>query len=237
MKRFWREASVGERNGGSTIQLDGRPLRLPGGAPLRVDGRALAEAIAAEWQAAGGAVGGEMSYEDVPLTRLAGTAQERIAPDPEGTIDGLARYGESELLCYRATGPDALVHRQRTQWQPWLDWAARSLDANLLVTAGVMPVVQDKQALKALRSAVAAYDAYGLAGLGLAVPALGSLVLGLALGQGRLDAAAAQALATLDERFQAELWGEDAEAAARQRRIGEEVALADRFMTLSRAGR
>jgi chaperone required for assembly of F1-ATPase len=235
MKRFWDKAEVHRQASGLAVVLDGRPMRLPGGPQLLLPNLALAEAIAGEWQLAGGAPGGEMTYADVPLTRLAGTARERIAPDPEPTVDALAEYARSDLLCYRAEAPEALVRRQAREWQPWLDWAALTFDAPLRVTGGLMPVPQPPHALRALRNAVAACSPEILAGLGIVVPALGSLVLGLALAEGRLEAAQAHDLATLDERFQAELWGEDAEAAARRRNIGEDIALAARFMALSRA--
>ena len=234
MKRFWDSAEVAAEAGGWRVLLDGRPLRLPGGGPLLLDRPALARAVAAEWQAAGTAKGGEMSYADVPLTRLAGTAQDRIAPNPEPVVLELARYGESDLLCYRAERPDALVRRQAGQWQPWLDWAEATFGARLRVTAGVMPVVQDTRAVAALAQAVAAHDALALAALGIAVPALGSLVLGLALAAGRLDAATAHALATLDETFQEEIWGRVDEAAVRRARIAGEVAVAGRFLELCR---
>ncbi len=235
MKRFWDQASVAPAEGGYAILLDGRPIHLPGGPVLVVPSARLADAIAQEWQAAGGVKGGEMSFADTPLTRLAGTAQERIAPDPGPVIDALARYAETDLLCYRADTPPVLVERQSREWQPWLDWAALSYDALLRVTAGVTHVRQSEQALAALRRALASLDPWTLAGLGVAVPALGSLILGLALAQGALDAAAAHRLASLDELFQAELWGHDAEAEGRRSGIAEEVALAARFMELARS--
>src|SRR5271157_3927824 len=119
MKRFWDTASVAPAGHGFAVLLDGRPMQLPGGPELRIRPRRLAEAIAAEWQAAGGTKGGEMSFADTPLTRLAGTAQQRVAPDPAPTIDAIARYAESDLLCYRAETPDELVARQAREWQPW----------------------------------------------------------------------------------------------------------------------
>jgi chaperone required for assembly of F1-ATPase len=210
-------------------------VRLPGGGPLRLGPPALAAAIRAEWQAAGEARGGEMSYADVPLTRLAGTAQERIAPNPEPVALELARYAETDLLCYRAAQPEALAGRQAAQWQPWLDWAETRYGARLHVTAGVMHIAQDPAALALLAQAVAAHDALALAALGVAVPALGSLVLGLAMAEGRLDGAAAHALATLDETFQEELWGRDELALDRRRRIGADLAVAARFLALCRA--
>lgn len=178
--------------------------------------------------------GGEMDWTDVPLTRLAGTAQERIAPDPEPVALEIAGYGATDLLCYRAEGPEALVRRQREQWQPWLDWAEREYGARLRITSGVMPVTQDPSALAALARAVAAQAPFALAALGLAVPALGSLVLGLAVAGLRLDAASAFALASLDESFQAELWGRDELAEERRRRMASEVAVAAQFLGLVR---
>jgi chaperone required for assembly of F1-ATPase len=210
-------------------------MRLPSAALLVVASRPLAEAIAEEWQAAGGGKGGEMSFSDTPLTRLAGTAQERIGPDPHPTIDAIARYGESDLLCYWAETPDALVRRQEAEWQPWLDWAARTHDAPLRMARGVAFVKQHHDAIAALRGAVAAHDADTLAGLGIAVPALGSLVLGLALAAGDLDAERAHNLAILEELFQLEQWGNDPEAAARRANIAADIRLAERYMRLTRS--
>ena len=234
MKRFWDHAALHPEADGFTVLLDGARLRLPGGTQLHLPGRALAEAIAAEWNAAGGRKGGDMGWHDVPLTRLAGTAQERIAADPEPVVLEIARYGETDLLCYRADGPDALVRRQQALWQPWLDWAEGEYGARLHVTTGLMHVAQRPAAVAARAQAGAAQTLLSLAARGVAVPALGSLVLGLAMAAYRLDAATAFALASLDETYQAELWGRDAEAEARRRRMGEEVAVAGRFLELVR---
>lgn len=233
MKRFWDKAEIAGSGDRFAVLLDGRPVRLPGGAALSLAARPLAAAIAAEWQKAGGAKGAAFSPEDIPLTRLVGTAEERIAPDPAPTVAALARYAETDLLCYRAEDR-RLAARQAAEWDPLLDWAALALDAPLRVTTGVMPVAQPPQALSALARAVAALPPLDLAALGVAVPALGSLVLGLALLAGRLDAAAAQAAATVDERHQEEFWGLDAEAAARRARIAADVALAARLVALAR---
>ena len=233
MKRFWDRAEVIDVTRGLGIVLDGKPMRLPGGMPLTIAARPLAEAIAAEWQAAGGAKGGEMSFADTPLTRLAGTAQERITPHRAATIDALAQYGETDLLCYRAAAPAALVARQAREWQPWLDWAALVHDAPLKVTAGIWHVAQETRALSALRAAVAVYDDLVLAGLGIAVPSLGSVVLGLALAAGAMDAATAHALGMLDELFQEEFWGTDTEALKRRAAVATDIALAARFMDLA----
>ena len=234
MKRFWDSATYRKDNQGHAVLLDGRPVHLPGGGVLLVEAETLAQAMAAEWQAAGGAKGGVMSFEYTPLTRLSGTALERIAPNPDPTIDAIARYGESDLLCYRADYPPRLVERQAREWQPWLDWAAETYRAPLRVATGVGHVRQHRDSITALRRTVAALDIYALAALGLAVPATGSLVLGLALAAGALDAAAAHALGTLDEQFQLEEWGTDAEAEARLAGIAADIALAERLLRLTR---
>jgi chaperone required for assembly of F1-ATPase len=233
MRRFWDRAEPERIACGWRVLLDGRPMHLPAGPPLLLTTRRLADAVAAEWQQAGGGKGNVMSYNDVPLTRIAGTAQLRIAPNPEPMVRELARFGEADLLCYRAERPDALVRRQHERWQPWLDWVAETHAAKLIVTTGVMPVQQQPQTLAALARAVAAQGPSALAALGVAVPALGSLVLGLALAAGRLAAGEACELACLDELFEAGLWGEDSDALARRRAIGEDVAVAGRFLELA----
>lgn len=234
MKRFWDNVSLSPVESGHTILLDGKPMNLPTGTRLLVGRSALAEAIAEEWREAGGRKGGEMSFNDTPLTRLAGTAQERIALDPMPTIDAIARYGETDLLCYRAPSPRPLVERQMREWQPWLDWVALTYDAPLRVGEGIGYVRQHKDSIAALRRAVAAHDAYALAGLGVAVPSLGSLVLGLAMASGALEAERAHVLGTLEELFEVEQWGDDDEGAARRNSVRRDIAVAARFIRLSR---
>jgi chaperone required for assembly of F1-ATPase len=234
VKRFWNTVATAADADGWRVLLDGKPVRLPDGPPLLLPRRAMAEAVAAEWQAAGGAKGGEMSYADVPLTRLAGTAQARVAAAVEPVALELARYAETDLLCYRAEHPAELVRRQQTAWDPWLDWADRSYGARLRVTAGIVHVAQEPAALAALAGAVAALDVPTLAALGIAVPLLGSLVLGLALADGAVDAEQAHATSLLDEHFQEEQWGQDADAIARRRRVAMDLALAARFLALAR---
>lgn len=232
MKRFWDRAEAVAREGGWGVALDGRPLRLPSGAALLVPSRPLAEAVAAEWREAGRGKGAEVRLAALGVTRVLATAIDRVAPAPEATVEALAKYGAADLLCYRAEFPPELAARQAERWQPLLDWAALALDAPLVVTVGVVPVEQPAAALAALRAALARRTPVGLAALGVAVPALGSLVLGLALAERRIGPDEAHALATLDEAFQAEEWGEDAEAAARLAAIAEDVQLAARILAL-----
>ena len=235
MKRFWDVARAALTEDVYTIELDGKPMRLPAGAVLRVGNAALAEAIAAEWQAAGGAKGGAMTVEDVPLTQLAGTAQERIAPDPAATADAIARYAETDLLCYRAEHPAPLVAHQEDEWQPWLDWLEREHGAKLFPTAGIVHVAQPPESLATIRARLRKESPPLLAGRGGAVPVLGSRVLGRALAEGVVGPSRAYELATLDELFQMERWGDDIWAAKRRRDVADDVVLAHRFITLARA--
>lgn len=238
MKRFWDTATVAQAEAGYAVLLDGKPLRIPGrnpgGQPLTITAPALAAAIAAEWQAAGGAKNGTLSMEDVPLTRLAGTAQDRIVPAPGPVAAALSEYAESDLICYRAEHPADLVRRQAAAWDPWLGWAAESLGARLRPVTGIVHGAQDPAALEAVRRAMAAQPVLSLAALSIAVPLLGSAVLGLALADGALDAAAAHEAAALDELFQVEKWGEDTEATTRRAGVLEDITLAERFIRLSR---
>jgi chaperone required for assembly of F1-ATPase len=234
MKRFWDKATVEgpQADGGFAVLLDGKPVRLPGGAMLRLDHRPLAEAIAAEWDMT--AAGAEVAPNLLPLTQLSATARYRIAPQPADTAMAIAAYGRSDLLCYRAAEPPDLVQRQRGAWQPWLDWAAQRHDAMLLVTQGITLVDQSPRALAALSRAVAAHDAHGLAALGVMVPVMGSLILGLAVTAGMLDAEDAFRLSALDEIFQEEHWGQDPHMVAQRARASQEVRMAASYFLLTR---
>jgi chaperone required for assembly of F1-ATPase len=231
MKRFWTDVTVVPVDGAYAVMLDGKPMRLPGGPALRLQSAGLAGAIAEEWAAAGE----QMSLEDLNLTRLAGTAQARVAPDPAPSVAALAAYAESDVLCYRAETPDALVAQQEAAWQPWLDWGFERYGARLVPVAGVLHMAQPEGALVVLRDAVAVLDPFALTGLGIIAPALGSLVLGLAVLEGAVSAEAAYETSILDELFQENLWGVDREALARRRLVARDVAEAARFVALARA--
>ena len=234
MKRFWTEVTLDEQAGRFRVMLDGRPMRLPGGPLLVIESPALAEAIAAEWRDATAAPDGTLRLEDIPLNRIAGTVQERIAPDPSPAAAALCEYAISDLLCYRSETPAALAELEQERWQPWLDWAALELNAPLRVTSGVMPIDQPASSVQALQDAVWQLAPAELGGLGIVVPVTGSLVLGLALSRGAIDAAAVASLTLLHDRFQAEQWGEDREARIRWTNLTRDIDDAARFMDLAR---
>ena len=230
MRRFWDNAALASTPGGQQLLLDDKPMRLPEG-PLIISPPALAVAICEEWQNAGQ----EFNHTtDLPLTQLHTTAAYRVARDRAGIVKSIAAYGETDLLCYRAVGPRPLRERQDQAWQPWLDWDALNLDAPLCVTAGVVHVPQPPSSIVALAKYVAQRSDQELAALGVVVPATGSLVLGLAMIEGALDAVQVHAIATVDEAFQAEFWGSDAEAADRDASLAAEIALVSRYLELAR---
>lgn len=208
-KRFWTKADVAEIDAGFSVVLDGRPVRTPAKAPLAVPTRALALAIAAEWDAQTGKV----DPVSMPLTRAANAAIDKVRAQRAEVAQMIADYGGTDLLCYRAEAPEELVARQAAAWDPWLDWAGTALEAPLRVTAGVIPVEQPAKARAALSAAVHALDEFDLAALHDLVAMTGSLVLGLAVARGQLTPDAAWGLSRIDEDWQIEQWGEDEEAA------------------------
>jgi chaperone required for assembly of F1-ATPase len=210
-KRFWTEATAEPLpEGGFVVRLDARPLRTPARAALVLPTRAFAEAVAAEWAALPESFG----PEDLPFTRAANVAIDRIAAAPDPVVDQIAAYGETDLICYRAERPAALVARQADAWDPPMRWSAEALGAPLVAVAGIVHAAQPPASLAALRRAVAAHDAFALTALHELVTLSGSLVIGLAVSAGATGAEAGWALSRVDEAWQAEQWGEDAEAAA-----------------------
>lgn len=209
MKRFWKEVEVVEDDGFG-IALDGCRLKTPAKADLLVPARALAEAIAAEWRESGQ----QVDPRAMPLTGLANAAVDRVTPDPDSFAAALAKYGETDLLCYRADGPKALAERQEAQWGPLLSWARRRYDVDFVATAGTTYVQQPQATVERLAHAVAALDAFRLAGLSPLVTIGGSLVAALAVLEGATGADEAWEAVSLDERWQLEQWGSDAEAQA-----------------------
>lgn len=231
MKRAYREVSLRSDTEGLQLLLDGKPALTPGKRPLALPTPALAEAVADEWRAQGKRV----EPATMPMTQLACTTLDLTLANEPAVQETLAAYGATDLLCYRADGPTALVIRQAQSWQPLLDWAAAQFGAPLSVTRGVIAVSQPAASLAALTTAVAAVRGFRLTALSHLVQATGSLVIGLAVAHSRLDAAAAFAAAELDESWQMETWGEDALALERRRKVAADIEAAARLLALVRS--
>jgi chaperone required for assembly of F1-ATPase len=232
MRRFYKEAAAApaEDGEGYRLLLDGRPVRTPAKALLVVPSAALAEAMAAEWRAQGEAV----DPRSMPLTGLANAAIDRVGPDPEAFAAALARYGETDLLCYRAEAPDKLVARQTELWDPILAWARRRYDIELKVVSGIIHQPQPAEAVSRIARAVAARSAFELAGLSPLVTVSGSVLIALALDEGALKLDAAWTAASLDDQWQLDQWGEDAEARLALENRRQDFEAGARFLGLLR---
>jgi len=228
MKRFYKDVSVAAEGGAYRVLLDSRTLKTQAKATLALPTRALAEAVAEEWRA---------QVENIDptamhLTRLSFGAIDGVKVDRAKVANHALSFGGSDLLSYRADAPQELATRQTASWDPLLDWAAERHGARLNVTSGVGHIVQPAEALAALERAVAAQDDFALSAFHAATMITGSLVLALALADRRITADEAFAAATIDETFQAEKWGLDSEAEQRLKRHAEELAGAERFLSL-----
>ena len=226
MKRFWKTVTVDAERG---VRLDDRPVRTPGRAALLLPAGLLAEAVADEWRA----VADDIDPRAMPLTGLANAAIDRIAPDSAAFAAGLAAYGESDLLCYRAESPPDFVERQEALWNPPLDWARDRYDVHFEIVTGVMHRPQPEATVERLGAAIAARPAFELAPLSPIVTITGSLVLALALAERAMEPDAVWAAANLDEDWQAEQWGEDDLAVKARETRRRDFEAAARFLRLA----
>ena len=208
MKRFWKDVGVEREGDGWAIQLDGRPVKTPARAALVVPAKSLADGIADEWRA----VGEKIDPRAMPLTGLANAAIDRVAPHPQDFAQAVARYAEADLACYRADRPRELVSRQEEEWDWLLSWARRRFDVDFVTTSGVTHVDQAQATVERLSHAVAALDPFRLAGLSPLVTVGGSLIAGLAVLEKAIKSDRAWHAVSVDERWQLEQWGSDAEA-------------------------
>jgi chaperone required for assembly of F1-ATPase len=228
VKRFWKNVAVELDGDGWGVRLDGRAVKTPARAALQVPTIALAEAIADEWRA----VEEKIDPRAMPLTGLANAAVDRVAPDRQAFARGIARYAEADLACYRADGPRELVSRQQREWDALLGWARRRYDVDFATTCGLIHVDQPSATVEQLSHAVAALDAFRLAGLLPLVTIGGSLLAALALQERAITADQAWNAVSIDERWQLEQWGADAEAEVALENRRRDFFAAARFIEL-----
>lgn len=226
MKRFYKSADVIPADDGFDVQLDGRPIRTPLKRLFRLPTRTLADAVASEWNAQGD----EIDRAAMPINRMAGTAIDELAGKRAATVDAVAQYGDTDMVCYWADHPHHLVEQQLATWRPLIDWVAERYGARLQVASGVLPIRQDPDALATLRQAVNSLNDFRLVALSVATGAAGSVVIGLALVEGRLDAHAAFEAAQLDESFQISEWGTDDFSEQRRGALRAEFGNIERFV-------
>jgi chaperone required for assembly of F1-ATPase len=211
-RRFYKSVTVGEAGAEHRVLLDGKAMRTPAKATFVVPTRALAEAIAVEWEA-------QREHIDpatMPLTKLANSAIDGVPGREDAVIGDILNYAGSDLLCYRAEGPRGLIEAQRAHWDPVLAWAKSALGAPFALAEGIVHVAQPQASLDRLREALKRHGPFGLAALHVMTGLTGSALLALAVALGRVTPEEAWDAAHLDEDWQIAQWGADAEAASRR---------------------
>ena len=228
MRRFWKEVEVAAEEAGWTILLDGRPVRTPARATRPVPTRALAEAIVEEWRG----VEDVVDPRDMPVTGTANAAIDRVEPQRSAFAGGLARYAEADLACYRSDWPPELVERQEKAWDSLLAWARRRFDVDFATTSSLIHVPQPPATVEQLSHAVGSLDAYRLAALSPLVTIGGSLIAALAVLEKAITPEQAWEAVSIDDRWQLEQWGSDAEAQLSLDNRHKDFLAAARFLEL-----
>ena len=229
-RRFYKLASVAPVEGGWQVLLDGAPVRSPAKRPFVLPTEAMAEAIAAEWNAQGDKV----QPHSMPLMQFAATAIDRLADNRDEVVRETAGYCTSDLVCYRAPEPAELSRRQEEIWQPLVTWVAQRYDVALNVTTGINAIEQPAHARATFQRVLGAQDLFALTALAAMTGGAGSLVIALAVSEGRITPEEGADAALLEELFQIEKWGSDPEAEKRRAGIRADLAAAARFLKLSR---
>jgi len=212
-KRFYKEVAVASQDVGFVVQLDGKPVKTPGKALLLLPTEKAAQLVADEFAAQGET----LDLGSMPTYRLVNTAIDGVANDPQAVLEDILRFSSSDLLCYRADAPDSLVRRQNEAWDPVLDWARMAIGARFNLAEGVIHVEQPRETIAVLGVHLGQRtEPLRLSALHVMTTLTGSALLALAVDFGELDAEAAWNAAHVDEDFQSELWGQDAEAMARR---------------------
>jgi chaperone required for assembly of F1-ATPase len=228
-KRFYKDVTVGEAEGGFAVLLDGKIAKTPAQQPLVLPKRAIAEAVAAEWAAPER----DIHPSKMPLTRLANLAIDRVATEAIGIAEEIVHYASSDHVLYRAAEPKDLVAAQSKNWDPIVNWARDDLGANFALAEGINYVSQPESALASVRKEVGRYPPpFALAALASATQLAGSVLIALMLALGKLNAEQAWVAAHVDEDWNIAGWGEDLEAAQRRAARWSEFQAAAKMLAL-----
>jgi chaperone required for assembly of F1-ATPase len=231
-KRFYSKVTIAASPEGFEVHLDGKPVRTPAKAILSLPTEASAQLVAGEFAAQRE----NIDPVSMPVTRLVNTAIDGVAQDPQAVLEDVLRFSSSDLLCYRADGPDKLVERQAKAWDPVIDWADSALGARFVLAEGIMHVEQPREAIGAIGIHLKMRDdPLRLAAIHLMTSLTGSALLALAVEAGERDVETAWAAAHVDEDWNIEHWGEDFEAAQRRKlRKADMLAAANLLSALAR---
>jgi chaperone required for assembly of F1-ATPase len=226
-KRFYKEPSIAAKGGRFEVLLDGKPVRTPARRPLAAPSRELAQAMADEWQAQAEVI----DPANMPLTRLANSIIDGVADNPGPVAAEIVKYLGSDLLFYRADGPERLTELQAQAWDPVVEWAARKLGARFILVEGVVFAAQPEEAVAAAAKAIPT-DIWRLGAVNSVTSLTGSALLALALSQDAITADQAWAAADVDEDWQMAQWGRDALAMERRAHRRAEMDAAAKILSL-----
>jgi chaperone required for assembly of F1-ATPase len=228
LKRFYKSAAVAAFDQGYGVRLDDKPVKTPAKNFLVLPEQALAAAVAAEWAAQGE----DIDAHSMRLTRLANSVIDRVVGHREMVVSEIAGYAETDLVCYRADEPEELAKRQETGWAPLVSWIKDRHGIGFDTTTSLLPIVQSSSCIDTVWSVVGTFDVFQLAGLHLVTVSCGSVVIGLAVADGRIDGPAAWKLSLIDETYQIEEWGEDPDATKRRAGLLQDIVAATEFLRL-----
>ena len=233
MKRFYKKVEVNSTDEGFLITLDAKALLSPGKSVLVLPTKALADAIADEW------VNQEINIipSTMPFMTLSATAIDRVRPRPDDTIDEILNFLQTDLLCYRAEEPEALVFEQDQLWKPLLNWCEGLIGSAFNVTSGIMPVIQAHKLISSAQRILKSYNEFELLGLHQFTSISGSAVIGLSLLEHQIELEAACQAAFVDDYFQINNWGEDTEASLRIANRRREMLEIKKFLNLALSGK
>ncbi len=229
MKRFWKKVTTERGAAGFAIRLDGRAVKTPMRAELYLPNEALARAVKAEWDA----VDDIIDPAAMPMTGFANAAIDRVANERAAFVAAIGEYAETDLFCYRAEGPAALLERQAAAWGHWLHWAEARYLIGFHLVQGIMHMPQPATTVARLQQAVAALNDWQLAAASKLAALSGSLVAVLALAEGRAQAETIWPDLIADELWQEEQWGADDYALKNRRDRAADFAAAARFLIMA----
>lgn len=219
LRKFYHTVNVDADEGDYIVTLDGRPIKTPGKAPLRMPTEKLAQAVASEWAA---------QEEDIdpatmPFTQLVNTALDRVAKHRETVVAEIVAFGDTDLLCYRDGSDNSVLARQQHAWDPILQAFSARHGVMLNTTDGVMPIKQPPELKPILIDIVEKFDSFSLTAFHTCVSVYGSILLALAVFEEELDAESAWSLSILEQTVQEERWGTDSEVEEKRDKLLSEI--------------
>ncbi|MEL7446565.1 MAG: ATP12 family protein [Pseudomonadota bacterium] len=230
MKRFYKQVSVRQETGGWQVTLDERGTKTVKGSPQAVPTRSLAEALAGEWADQG---------ETIDPTRfifrdMADYAIDIVSFDRGALITKLLAYGETDTLCYRADPDEPLYARQQEVWEPLLSGFEAELGATFTRISGIIHRPQEIDVLRRLHERLEEQSAFALTGLESLASLSASLTIALLAIKPNSNTTELWDAASLEEEWQADLWGRDEEAEQRRERRRSSFIKASEFVALAR---